>query len=334
MIKIAVIGYGYWGPNLVRNFAETKGAEIVWCADQRAPRRALAQKRFPSIRLTGDPEDIFRDPKVDAVVIATPVSTHYPLAKRALESHKHVLIEKPMTRSSAEAEALIALAQRNGRLLMVDHTFIYTGAVRKARQIITQGDLGDLYYFDSVRVNLGLFQHDTDVLWDLAPHDLSILAHLIPEPPKFVSAIGSDHTGSGMVDMAYLTLQYANSLIAHFHVNWLSPVKVRQILIGGTRKMLVYDDMEPSEKVRVYDCGITVTTQEGIYRTLVDYRTGDMWAPKLEIREALAALCEHFVDCVSKGKRPESDGAAGLAVVRILEAASRSLAAQGERIPI
>jgi predicted dehydrogenase len=334
MIRIAVIGYGYWGPNLVRNFAETKGAEVVWCADSRPQRRALAQQRYPGLRVTDNPEDIFRDPQVDAVVIATPVSTHFPLAKRALECRKHVLIEKPMTRSSGEAEELIALAQRNGLQLMVDHTFIYTGAVRKVGEIIARSDLGDLYYFDSVRVNLGLFQHDTDVLWDLAPHDLSILAHLIPEPPKFVSAIGSDHTGSGMADMAYMTIQYANSLIAHFHVNWLSPVKVRQILIGGTRKMLVYDDMEPSEKVRVYDCGITVTTPEGIYKTLVDYRTGDMWAPKLEIREALAALCEHFVDCIASGKKPVSDGAAGLAVVRILEAASRSLAAQGQRMPI
>ena len=333
-MKIAIIGYGYWGPNLLRNFAETEDAEVAWCADQRPQRRSLAQKRYPALRTTDNPEDVFGDPQVDAVVIATPVSTHFPLAKRALECGKHVLIEKPMARTAGEVEELIALAQRNGRVLMVDHTFIYTGAVRKIKEIIARGDLGDLYYFDSVRVNLGLFQHDIDVLWDLAPHDLSILTHLIPEPPKYVSAIGSDHTGSGMTDVAYMTVQYANSLIAHFHVNWLSPVKVRQILIGGAKQMLVYDDMEPSEKVRVYDRGITVTTREGIYKALVDYRTGDMWAPKLEIREALAAACRHFVDCARSGKMPVSDGAAGLAVVRLLEAASRSLAAQGQRTAV
>ena len=333
-MRIAIIGYGYWGPNLLRNLAETNGAEVTWCVDQRSERRALAQKRYPAIKVTDSVDDIFNDPEVDAVVVATPVSTHYPLTKRALEKGKHVLVEKPMTRSVAEGEELVALAQKKGLVLMVDHTFIYTGAVRKMKEIISGGELGDLYYFDSVRVNLGLFQHDTDVLWDLAPHDLSILTHLIPEPSKYVSAIGADHTGSGLADVAYMTVQYAHSLIAHFHVNWLSPVKVRQILIGGNRKMLVYDDMEITEKVRVYDRGIKITTREGVYQTLVDYRTGDMWAPKLEVREALSFECEHFVECVRAGKTPWSDGAAGLAVVRLLEVASRSLASEGQRVPV
>jgi predicted dehydrogenase len=239
-----------------------------------------------------------------------------------------------MTRSVAEGAELIELAENNGLVLMVDHTFIYTGAVRRMKELIDQGELGDLYYFDSVRVNLGIFQHDVDVVWDLAPHDLSILTHLIPAAPTHVSAIGADHVGNGHANIAYITVFFESSFIAHFHVNWLSPVKVRQILIGGDRKMLVYDDMEPSEKVRVYDTGIEVTTRDGIYATLVDYRTGDMWAPKLEFGEALAVECAHFVDCVRSKKVPLSNGQAGLTVVRVLEAASRSLAANGERVAL
>ena len=334
MVRIAIIGYGYWGPNLLRNLAETDGAQVVWCADRRPERCALAKRRHPMIRVTDNVDDVLENPDVDAVVIATPVSTHYALAKQALEKGKHVLVEKPMTRTVAEGEELVALAQKKGLVLMVDHTFIYTGAVRKMKEIVSAGELGHLYYFDSVRVNLGLFQHDIDVLWDLAPHDLSILTYLLASPPKYVSAVGADHTGSGLADIAYMTVQYADRFIAHFHVNWLSPVKVRQILIGGDRRMLVYDDMEPSEKVRVYDRGIQVTSQEGIYKTLVDYRTGDMWAPKLEFREALAAECVHFVDCVSLKKMPWSSGDAGLAVVKLLDAASKSLAADGQRIPV
>jgi predicted dehydrogenase len=217
---------------------------------------------------------------------------------------------------------------------MVDHTFIYTGAVRRMKELLDAGELGELYYFDSVRVNLGIFQHDIEVVWDLAPHDLSILSYLIPKKPEHVSATGADHVGTGQADISYITLYFADNFIAHFHVNWLSPVKVRQILIGGDRRMLVYDDMEPSEKVRVYDSGINVTTQEGIYATLVDYRTGDMWAPKLEFGEALGVECAHFVDCVRLKKVPRSSGAAGLTVVKVLDAASRSLAAKGRRVPV
>jgi predicted dehydrogenase len=331
-IRVGVIGYGYWGPNLVRNLIETEGAEVVKCADKRPDRRALARRRYPAMEVTDDALDILDDPDVDAVVIATPVSTHYELVKRALDQGKHVLVEKPMTRSVAEAEALIELAEKNSLVLMVDHTFIYTGAVRRMKELLDAGELGELYYFDSVRVNLGIFQHDIDVVWDLAPHDLSILTYLISRTPTHVSATGADHVGRGHADIAYITVYFDNGLLAHFHVNWLSPVKVRQILIGGDRRMLVYDDMEPSEKVRVYDSGIEVTTEEGIYATLVDYRTGDMWAPKLEFGEALAVECAHFVDCVRFGRVPLSSGAAGLTVVRLLAAASKSLAAQGRRV--
>jgi len=334
LINVGVIGYGYWGPNLVRNLMETEVAQVIWCADKRPERRALAERRYPTLKVNEDADAIIDDPAVDAVVVATPVSTHYDLAKRALEQGKHVLVEKPMTRTVTEGEELIELAEKNGLVLMVDHTFIYTGAVRRMKELLDAGELGDLYYFDSVRVNLGIFQHDIDVLWDLAPHDLSILTYLIPKKPEQVSAIGSDHVGTGNADMAYITLYFDDSFIAHFHVNWLSPVKVRQILIGGDRRMLVYDDMEPSEKVRVYDSGIKVTTQEGIYATLVDYRTGDMWAPKLEFGEALGVECAHFADCVRFKKVPLSSGAAGLTVVKVLDAASRSLAAKGKRVRV
>jgi predicted dehydrogenase len=333
-VRVGVIGYGYWGPNLVRNLYETNDVEVTWCCDVRPERRALVKKRYPEIRVTEKVTDLFKDQKLNAVVIATPVALHHPLAKQALQNGKSVLVEKPMTRSVAEGEELVELAERNGLVLMVDHTFIYTGAVRKTKEMIDAGELGELYYFDSVRVNLGIFQHDVDVIWDLAPHDLSILTHLVPERPKYASAVGADHTGGGSVDMAYVTVQFESNLIAHFHVNWLSPVKVRQILIGGSRRMLVYNDMEPSEKLRVYDRGVKVTTQEGIYRTLVDYRTGDMWAPKLELREALSVECEHFADCVRFNKVPLSDGHAGLQVVRLLEAAGKSLGSDGKKMNV
>lgn len=333
-IRIGVIGYGYWGPNLVRNLMETEGAEVVWCADKRADRRMLAQRRYPGLKVTDDSCAMLDDPAVDAVVIATPVATHHQLAKRALEQGKHVLVEKPMTRSVAEGEELIELAEKNGLILMVDHTFIYTGAVRRIKELLDTGELGELYYFDSVRVNLGIIQSDIDVLWDLAPHDLSILTYLIQKTPRHVSAVGSAHVVSGNADVAYITVHFDNGFIAHFHVNWLSPVKLRQILIGGNRRMLVYNDMEPSEKVRVYASGVKITAQEGIYATLVDYRRGDMWAPKLEFGEALAVECAHFVDCVRFKKVPWSSGKAGLTVVRMLEAASKSLAAKGKRITL
>jgi predicted dehydrogenase len=333
-MRIGIVGYGYWGPNLMRNFAELDGVELAWCADLRPERCALAKKRHPLVNVTANAADVLEDPSIDAVVIATPLATHHHLARAALQRGKHVLVEKPMTQTATEAEDLCDLAAENGRVLMVDHTFIYTGAVRKIREIVDVGELGDLHYFDSVRVNLGLFQPGSDVLWDLAAHDLSILTYLVQERPTHVSVTAADHTGSGFSDIAYVTLHYASTFIAHFHVNWLSPVKVRQILIGGSRRMLVYDDMEASEKVRVYDRGIRVTTEDVLHKTLVDYRTGDMWAPKLEFREALSVECEHFVECVRFGRVPWSSGSAGALVVKLLEAASRSLEAKGQRVPV
>ena len=333
-LKVGLVGYGYWGPNLLRNLHETDGVQVKRCVDVRAERRAAASRRYPTVQVSAEAKEIFSDPEIDAVVLATPVFTHHALAKQALESKKHVLVEKPITRTVEEAEELIQLAKERDLILMVDHTFIYTGAVRRMKEIIDAGELGELYYLDSVRVNLGLFQHDIDVIWDLAPHDVSILTYLIPEKPQSVSAVGADHTGRGLVDVAYLTLHFPKNFIAHFHVNWLSPVKVRQNLIGGSRRMLVYDDMEPSEKVRVYDRGIQVRSQEGIYKALVDYRMGDVWSPKLDVREALSVECEHFADCVRTHKAPHSDGASGLQVVKILEAASASIANGGHPIAI
>jgi predicted dehydrogenase len=333
-MKIGVIGYGYWGPNLVRNFADLEGTEVTWCADARADRRALIKKRYPSMQVTAEPRDLFNDPGLDAIAIATPVSTHYELATQALERDKHVLVEKPMTRSVGEGERLLELADKRELVLMVDHTFVYTGAVRKMKEILDVGELGELYYFDSVRVNLGLFQSDIDVLWDLAPHDLAILTYLIRETPVFVSAVGAAHMRSRLPDVAYLTMHFANNFIAHVHVNWLSPVKIRQSLLGGSRRMMVYNDMEPSEKVRVYDRGVRVTTEEGIHNVLVDYRTGDVWAPKLENREALAVECEHFAECVRFKKVPLTNATAGLTTVRLLEAADRSIATGGARIAV
>jgi len=333
-INVGLIGYGYWGPNLLRNLHETDGVEVTRCVDLRPERRAAASKRYPTVQVSAEVDEILSDSKIDAVVIATPVFTHHVLAKRALDANKHVLLEKPITRTVKEAEELIQLAKSRGSVLMVDHTFVYTGAVRRMKEIIEAQELGELYYFDSVRVNLGLFQHDIDVIWDLAPHDVSILTYLIPEKPHSVSAVGADHTGRGLVDVAYLTLHFTNNFIAHFHVNWLSPVKLRHNLIGGSRRMLVYDDMEPSEKVRVYDRGIQVRSQEGIYKALVDYRMGDVWSPKVEVREALSVECEHFVNCIRTGANPNSDGESGLQVVKILEAATDSVINGGQRVAV
>lgn len=332
MIRVGVIGFGYWGPNLVRNMVETDGIEVVACADLREDRLDVARRRYPGVKMTRSAMELIEDDGIDAIVVATAVGHHFALASAALEHGKHVLVEKPMARTVGQAEKLIETANRSGLVLLVDHTFVYTGAVRKMAEVLHE--LGDLFYFDSTRVNLGLVQPDIDVIWDLAPHDLSILMHLVDVEPTHVSASGVDHIGNGHADIAYLTLFFPGDFIAHFHVNWLSPVKVRQILVGGSRKMLVYDDMEPSEKVRVYDSGVEMTEREGAYERRVEYRTGDMWAPKISLREALAVECAHFVDCVANGATPVSGGDEGLRVVRVLEAASASLVADGERIAL
>lgn len=331
-MKAAVIGTGYWGPNLIRNFLMLDEVESVVACDLDEGRLAKMQKLFHGIETATSYDAVIERPDIDIVVIATPVSTHHEIAKKALLAGKHCFIEKPMTASVAEAEELIALAEQEGLTLFVDHTFIYTGAIRKMKEIIASGRLGDLYYFDSVRINLGLFQHDVNVVWDLAPHDLSIMDYLLEQRPLSVSAIGACHVGNGLEDIAYLTLGFENNLIAHFHVNWLAPMKIRKTLIGGTRSMIVYDDTEASEKVKIYDKGIDVTTREGVYDTLVQYRTGDMLSPKLNQEEALAVGTRHFIECIVNGTTPVTDGQSGLNVVRILEASAVSIKNGGAQV--
>lgn len=323
-MKIGIVGLGYWGPNIVRNFFGNKNVASIVCCDLNPKRLDAIKKKFPTIETVSDYRAIFKNPSVVAVAIVTPVSTHFKLAKEALESGKHVLIEKPMTNSVETAEILLNLARQKNLVLMVDHTFIYTGAVKKIKSLVQQGELGDILYFDSVRVNLGLFQHDVNVIWDLAPHDISIMDYIIQQKPISVSAVGVNHYNS-VEDMAYLTVNFEHSLIAHFHVNWLSPVKVRRILIGGSKKMIVYDDMEPSDKVKIYDKGISSPSEEMMPNVLVQYRIGDMCAPNLDQTEGLTVMCADFLESIINDKKPESDAATGLNVVRILEASQRSL---------
>jgi predicted dehydrogenase len=335
MVGIAVIGYGYWGPNLVRNFALVEDATVVAVCDQREERRAVVEKLYPAVTTYHDVAEMLADEAVDAVVVATPVTTHFALAMQVLAAGKHVLVEKPMTSTVAEAEQLVAEAARLGLTLMVDHTFIYTSAVRKIRELIDGGQLGQLYYYDSVRVNLGLFQHDVSVIWDLAVHDLSIMDFLIGRSPVRVAATGMSHVDGQPENMAYLTCLFDDTLMAHFHVNWLAPVKVRQTLICGSERMVVFDDIEMSEKIKVYDKGIILSEQdELLYQRHVGYRTGDMWAPRIDNVEALELEAKHFVDCIRTGTTPESDGASGLRVVRILEAATTSLAEHGKPVEL
>jgi predicted dehydrogenase len=330
-----VVGYGYWGPNLVRNFAEAPGSRVVAVSDLNAQRLTEIATRYPTIKTTTAYADLLADPDVEAIVVATPVGTHFRLAMAALEAGKHVLVEKPIAASAAEAEQLLEAAERRGLTLMVDHTFVYTPAVHKIKELVATGHLGRLYYYDSVRVNLGLIQRDVDVLWDLAVHDLSIMDHVLGQQPCAVAATGVAHIPGRPVNTAYLTCFFEDNLIAHFHVNWLAPVKVRRTLIGGDRQMIVYDDLEPSEKVKVYDKGVTLTAEaEGRYDLLVGYRTGDMYAPRLSLTEALHTEAQHFVECVQQGQKPLSDGLAGLRVVRILEAATESLARRGQPIEL
>jgi predicted dehydrogenase len=334
MIHIALIGYGYWGPNLLRNFLETEDARMAVCCDFDQRRLALVEAKYPRVASTTDYNEVLKDPAIDAVVIATPVSTHYPFARQALEHGKHVLVEKPMTTSVAEAESLIEIAAKRNLTLMVDHTFVYTGAVRKMKELMARGALGELYYFDSVRINLGLFQKDVNVLWDLAPHDIAILDHLVEEAPVSVCANGVCHIGNGIENVAYLTVYFQSGLIAHFHNNWLAPVKIRTVLVGGSKKMILYDDMEASEKVKVYDRGIDTTGTEGVHQALVSYRLGDMWAPRLETTEALRLVAAEFVDSVKSKRRPLTDGVSGGNVVRILEAAEMSIKHRGREVKL
>jgi predicted dehydrogenase len=337
MIRIGVIGYGYWGPNVVRNLMEVPEATVKAVCDFRADRLAVVQTRYPTIQVTTDPEVIFKDNSIDAVAICTPVSTHFDFAMQALRAGKHVLVEKPMATSTEECLQLLTEADRRKRTLMVDHTFVYTSAVQKMRKLIESDQLGRIYYYDSVRVNLGIFQRDVNVIWDLAVHDLSIMDYALPSRPYAVSATGISHVPGGKENIAYMTFFFEGNLIGHIHVNWLAPVKIRRTLIGGSRQMLVYDDLEPSEKIKVYDRGIKISensSPESVYQMLVSYRSGDMWAPHLEGTEALRTEALEFVRSVDTGAQPITNGEAGMRLVSYLEAASQSMRVNGQAVEI
>ena len=331
MINLGVIGFGYWGPNIVRNFNSIDTATVRAVCDTNANMLAKATRLYPAVQDTTNADDILSSKDIDAVAIITPVSTHFELAKKALQNGKHVFVEKPFTATVAQAEELVELADKRNLKIMVDHTFLFTGAVRKIKDLVEEGSLGRLYYYDSMRVNLGLFQHDVNVVWDLAPHDFAIMDFIIPQRPLALSATGEIHY-NGFEDVAYVTIYCENSMIAHFNVNWLSPVKVRTTLIGGDKKMLVWNDLEVDEKLKIYDKGVDVKTRENVYDLLVSYRSGDAWVPRVDQVEALKAEAEYFADCIRNDKTPVNDGLAGLRVVKMLEAANESIKGKGRLI--
>lgn len=332
MIKVGVVGYGYWGPNIVRNLSAGNGSKVVSVCDQNQEALKRAQKAYPNIEVTNNVDELICSKDIDAVAIVTPVFTHYELAKKALVQGKHIFVEKPFTYTSEEAEELIEIAEKKRLKIMVDHTFLFSGAVRRIKQLMDGGELGDLLYFDSIRVNLGLFQHDVNVVWDLAPHDLAIMDYLLQDKPQAIVATGQAHFNHNLEDIAYITIYFPQNVIAHLNVNWLSPVKIRMTLIGGQKKMLVWNDMAPDDKIKVYDKGVDVKNKEGVYDLLVSYRSGDMWAPKIDSTEALKLETEHFSDCIKNGKNPINDGMSGLRVVKMLEAANKSLKKKGELV--
>ena len=333
MIRVGVIGYGYWGPNIVRNFQNIEGSQLVALCDKSSAALRRANQAYPSLQTTTDPCEIITSTEIDAVAVVTPVWTHFELAKAALQNGKHVFVEKPFAASSEQGEELIDLAEKKHLKIMVDHTFLFTGAVRKIRQLIDDKVLGDLYYYDSLRVNLGLFQHDVSVIWDLAPHDLSIMDYLLQDKPEAIVATGEKHL-NGVEDVAFITVYFPRNVIAHINVNWLSPVKVRTTLMGGEKKMLVWNDLEADEKIKVYDKGVRMTNDEGLHNLLVSYRSGDMWAPHVEQVEALKVEMEYFVECISNDKTPFNDGIAGLRVVKMLEAAEQSVRSRGALVQL
>ena len=330
-MRVGVIGYGYWGPNVVRNLHGLDDCRVVAVCDKSQTALRRASRAYSDVELTTDLTRVIASPDVDAVAVVTPVWTHFELAKCALQNGKHVFVEKPFTSTTRQAEELIELAERKRLTIMVDHTFLFTGSVRKIRQLVDDGTLGALYYFDSIRVNLGLFQHDVNVMWDLAPHDLSIMNYIIREKPEAVIATGGRHL-NGHADVAFITVYFPSNVVAHINVNWLSPVKIRTTLIGGEKKMLVWDDLEADEKIKVYDKGVQITAGQGLYDLLVSYRSGDVWAPKVEQTEALKVELEYFLDCIANNRTPINDGIAGLGVVKLLEAADRSLEKRGQII--
>ncbi len=328
MIGIGVIGYGYWGPQIVRNFHSLEGARVLVVCDKEKEVLKRARHAYPDLEVSTDLDRVLTSPHVDAVAVVTPVQTHFELAKAALQNGKHIFVEKAFTTTSEQARQLIELAEKKKLRIMVDHTFLFTGAVKKIRQLIDGHELGNLYYYDSTRVNLGLFQHDVNVIWDLAAHDLSIMNHLIKDKAEAMVATGGGHLNSSE-DIAFITIYFEHNIIAHINVNWLSPVKVRTTLLGGEKKMVVWNDLAADEKVKVYDRGVRITGREGVYDLLVSYRSGDMWAPKVDQTEALKAECEYFLDCIKNNRQPFNDGQAGLEVVKMLEAADKSIKDRG-----
>lgn len=333
VVRVGVIGYGYWGPNIVRNFQGQENAEVVAVCDKSPKSLARLRRAYPEIPVTSDQMELLTSTDVDAVAVVTPVWTHFELTKLALENGKHVFVEKPFTCTTAQAEQLMEIAERKNLQIMVDHTFLFTGAVKRIKQFVDDGTLGKLYYYDSTRVNLGLFQHDCNVIWDLAPHDLSIMDHLIVSQAEAVVATGANHL-NGHADVAFLTIYYPNNLVAHVNVNWLSPVKVRTTLLGGEKKMLVWNDLEVDEKIKVYDRGVQMVSGEAVYQQLVSYRTGDMWSPNVEQIEALKVEAAYFVDCIRNNRKPFNGAAAGLRIVRMLEAADESLKHRGKVVKL
>jgi predicted dehydrogenase len=333
MLDIGVIGYGYWGPNIVRNFNSIDGARVVALCDLNQESLKKAKRTYPTLEVSTDPDVIIKSPTIDAVAVITPVFTHFDLAKRALENGKHVFVEKPFTSTVDQAKQLVDLASKKSLKIMVDHTFLFTGAVKKIKQLLDDGALGKLYYYDSMRVNLGLFQHDVNVVWDLAPHDFSVMDYLIQERPIALSATGEVHY-NGFEDVAYVTVYCERNVIAHFNVNWLSPVKIRTTLLGGDKKMLLWNDLEADEKLKVYDKGVEVKSRESVYDLLVSYRSGDAWIPRVEQIEALKQEATYFVDCVENNKTPINDGEAGLRIVTLLEAANESIKGRGKLIDL
>ena len=332
-LRVGIIGYGYWGPNVVRNLHGLENCQVAAICDGNPATLERARRVYPSVELTTDSAELLASAQIDAIAVVTPVWTHFELAKSALQNGKHVFVEKPFTSTSQQAEELIELADRNRLKIMVDHTFLFTGAVKKIRQLVDDSTLGDIYYYDSTRVNLGLFQHDVNVVWDLAPHDLSIMDYIIQEKPEAVVATGGKHV-NGLADVAFITVYFPRNVVAHINVNWLSPVKVRTTLIGGEKKMLVWNDLEADEKIKVYDKGVQIANGKGVYELLVSYRSGDVWAPRVEQSEALKVELEYFIDCVLNDRTPINDGLAGLRVVKILEAADQSLTERGKIVPL
>jgi len=333
MLRVAVVGCGYWGPNLLRNFVACPHTRLVAACDRDAARLQKALSAYPGVEAIVEFEQLLARTDIDAVAIATPVATHEPLATAALETGKHVLVEKPLASTARGAERLLRLAQNRGLTLMVDHTFVYSGAIELIKRLVEEGELGELYFIDSVRINLGLLQHDINVVWDLATHDISILDFLFGRLPRSLAATGSCHVNPELEDVAYLSLDFGGNLLASVHVNWLSPVKIRHLIIGGSRKSLVYNNLDPVEPIKIFDRGVEVgESPEERARILVSYRTGDVWSPHVPLIEPLQRVILDFVKSVKTGASPRSDGESGLRVVRVLESAQRSIKAQGGRI--